>query len=137
MRTAAQLLDQPGFDLTAFEFGEADQQPVAKARRADLRFVLAGGEADQGRVFSLGQPDEEIAIRIALHHVRHAHRRQGATTGHALAPASGQCAIALHRLQFAPKGGPVRALQAEMLCDLADICLARGANEGFQLGASR
>ena len=118
-RPAADALDQLGFETAVLAPLEADQQAVAQARRAGLGLIASGRQANRGKIISaLGQPHIEIAVDVAVDHVGHAHRRQGAGLGKPAPAAFAQRAFVLEGLQHVAQGPAVLALEAEGLGDV-------------------
>ncbi len=130
----AQALDQLGFDGPILQGLEPHQQPVAQAwRPAGLGLVRAGGQAHGGDVVAaLGQAHIEVAVCVAFGHVGHAHGREVAGAGHALAPAPHQGALGLQGADHLAQGSPLGALQPEGQGHIPAVGLAALAQEGQQ-----
>ena len=75
MGALPQAFDQPRFGLAGGVDLEAHQQLIAHARRAGRRFIAARRQPRQ-RPVRVREADEQITVRIPLHHVRHAHGRE-------------------------------------------------------------
>ncbi len=115
-------LDQARLGLTRLQPHEPDQHPVAHAGRACRRSLFRGRQPHQRRVIPrLGQADIEVAVRIALDHVRDPDRRQGAGFGDPAPPALPQGSVRPHAPQHLAQRTPVAALQAEMAGDRRDV----------------
>jgi hypothetical protein len=137
VRALAQALDETGLEFAGLQALEADQQAVAQAGRAGHSLMRRGGEADQGGVLALGQPDEQLAVGIALDHVDHADGRDRAGLGQSSAAPLAQGPGFLQLAQHLAQRLAIGAFKPEDPGDLGLVGLSGVADERDQGGAVR